>query len=80
MSQMVSHEDNKVTAITNRFALFREFVISTIKLVYNEYYWDPKKVASVDRWSLLGGHLCNKSSKRDMKLVVAIRRWSLNQF
>jgi hypothetical protein len=27
-------------------------------------------VAAVDRWSLVSGHLCNESSKWDLKIVV----------
>ena len=34
-------------------------------------------MAVVDRWSLFGGHLCNKCSKWDLKMMVVIDRWSL---
>ena len=27
-------------------------------------------LALVEKWSLFGGHLCNKSSKKDLKMVV----------
>jgi hypothetical protein len=39
-----------------------------VKLVYNDH--DPKIVAVVERWSLLRGHICYKSSKSDLKVVV----------
>ncbi len=51
----------------------------TVKLVYNDHPWDSKIVAVVDRWSLLRGHLFNKSSIWDLKIVVAIWRWSFAQ-
>ncbi len=47
---------------------------STVKLVYNDHPWDPKKVAVVDRWSLFSGHLCSKSLKWDLKIVVVTDR------
>ncbi len=40
---------------------------TTVKLVYNDHYWDSKIVAVVDRWSLFKGNLCNKSSKGETK-------------
>jgi hypothetical protein len=51
--------------------------LSTFKPLYNDHPWDPKIVVVVDRWSLLKGHLCNKSSKCDLIMVVVIDRWSL---
>ncbi len=39
--------------------------------LYNDNPWD-KKGALVDRGSLFSGHLCNKSSKWDLKMVVVI--------
>ncbi len=56
--------------------------ISTVKPVYTDKPWDPKKVASVEKWSLFMGQLYYKSLKRDLKggryrHVVAIQRWSL---
>jgi hypothetical protein len=50
---------------------------STVKLLYNDHPWDPKKVAVVDRWSLFSGHLCSKSLKWDLKIVGVTDRWSL---
>ncbi len=36
-----------------------------------------KIVAVVHSWSLFRGHLCNKSSKWDLKIVVIVDRLSL---
>ncbi len=44
--------------------------LSTVKAVYNDHFWDQKIVAVVDRWSLFRGHLCNKSSKWDLKMEM----------
>ncbi len=41
---------------------------STVKPVYNDHPQDPKKVVVVDRWSLLRGHLCYKTSNWDLKM------------
>ncbi len=46
----------------------------TVNFVYNNHPWDPKIVAVVDRCSLFRGHLFNKSSQRDLKMVVVIKR------
>jgi hypothetical protein len=51
--------------------------INTVKPVYNDHPRDPKIVAVVDRWSLLGGHLCYKRSNWDLKTVAVVDRWSL---
>jgi hypothetical protein len=40
---------------------------TTVKLVYNDRYWDSKIVAGVDRRSLFKENLCNKSSKGETK-------------
>jgi hypothetical protein len=37
----------------------------------------PKKVAVVDRWSLFRGHLYNKTSVWDLKIVVVVDMWLL---
>ncbi len=50
--------------------------LNTVKPVYDDQPRDSKIVAVVDRWSLFRGHLCNKSSECDYKMVVDIRRWS----
>ncbi len=50
---------------------------NTVKHAYKDYPWDPKTVAVVDRWSMFGGYLSNKSSKWDLEMVVVIDRWSL---
>jgi hypothetical protein len=36
-------------------------------------------VAVADNWSLLRGILCYKSSKRDLKIMTIIDKWSLTQ-
>ncbi len=41
--------------------------VITVKLVYNDHFWDPKKVVAVGTRSLFGDHLCNKSSKYYLK-------------
>jgi hypothetical protein len=43
---------------------------NAVKRVYNDHPRDPKIVVVADRWSLFRGHLCNKSSIRDHKMVV----------
>ncbi len=58
--------------------------IFTVKPVHNDHPCFPKKVAIVDRWSLLGGHLDIKGLIRlqnsgRCRQVVAIWRWSLAQ-
>jgi hypothetical protein len=49
----------------------------TVKPECNDHRRDPKIAAVVDKFSLFRGHLCNKSSKWDHKMVVVIDRWSL---
>ncbi len=49
----------------------------TVKPVYNDHPWDPKIMAVIHSWSLFRGHLYNKSSKGDLKLVVVGDRLSL---
>jgi hypothetical protein len=44
--------------------------VHTVKPVYNDHPWDPEIVVVVDKWSLFRGHLCNKSFKRGLKMVV----------
>jgi hypothetical protein len=41
----------------------------------------PSNLSStlVDRWSLFRGHLSNKSSNWDLKMMVVIDRWLLAQ-
>ncbi len=36
-----------------------------------------QKMAVVDRWSLFRGHLCEKNSNWDLKIVAVIDRWLL---
>jgi hypothetical protein len=51
----------------------------TVKPVCNDYPWGPIKVPVVERWSLFRGHLCDKSSNSDLKMMAVIDRWSLAQ-
>ena len=68
------HFKTKIVPTVFRSLYLPSFVFGvlyfTIKPVYNDYPWDPKKVAVVDRWSLFRSHLCSKSSKWDFKTVV----------
>jgi hypothetical protein len=43
-------------------------------LYVNDHPWNPPKVAIVDKCSLFGGHLSNKSSKWDLKIAVIIKQ------
>ena len=58
---------------------------NTVNPGYNDHPWDPKIVVVVDRWSLLRGHLCYKSSNKGSqngsryRQLVAVWRWSLTQ-
>jgi hypothetical protein len=58
------------------------FLVNTVKRVYNDQPWDPKRVAAVARWSLFRGYLCYKSSKGPhnggrYRQVIVIRMSSL---
>ena len=58
--------------------VFWKTILSTVKLLYNDYPWDPKTAAVVNWWSLFGGHLCTISSKRGYKGWSLYQdRWSL---
>ncbi len=60
----------------------KKFQLQTVKLLYSDYLWDPKKVKKVavaDRWSLFRGHFCGKSTLWDLKMVVVVDRWSYAQ-
>ncbi len=46
------------------------FLVYSQTCVQRRQPWDPEKVAVVDKWSLFSGHLCNKSSKGDLKRVA----------
>jgi hypothetical protein len=48
---------------------------STVKPVYNDHARDPKIVADVDRCSLFRGHLNNKTSNWDLKIMVVVDMW-----
>jgi hypothetical protein len=50
---------------------------STFKLMYNDHLRVLKIVAIVERWLLLGGYLCYKSSNWDLKIVAVVDRWLL---
>jgi hypothetical protein len=51
---------------------------STFKPVYNNYLWDTKYwYIVVDKWLLFRGHLCNKSFKWGLEIVVVVDKWSL---
>ena len=47
---------------------------NTVNPGYNDHPWDPKIVVVVDRWSLLRGHLCYKSSNKDLKMAAVTDR------
>jgi hypothetical protein len=49
----------------------------TVKHEYNDHPTDPIMVAVVDRCSLFRGRLYFKSANWDLKIVVAVDRWSL---
>jgi hypothetical protein len=55
----------------------QELKKNTVKPVYNDHPCYPKIVAFVSRWSLFKGHLYNKTSIWDLKIVVVVDRWSL---
>ena len=76
---------------SNSFLLNHSFskIANTVKPVYNDHPRDPKIVSVVDRWSLFRGHLCNKNSKWNTKMmgrfwqvgvrylkVAVVDRWS----
>ncbi len=44
----------------------------TVKPMYKDHTRNPKILAVVDRWSLIRGHLCFVSSRRDPEMMVAI--------
>ncbi len=49
------------------------FKVDAVNLVYHGHPWDPKIVAIEaigERWSLLRGFSCYKSSKRDLKMIL----------
>ena len=71
---------------------FKHFIIIklcnmsyTVKPVYNDYPWNPKIVAVVERWSLFRGSFLLSKLKMwpqnggRYRQVVAIWRWSLAQ-
>ena len=70
---------NRVEADPNIY--YQKCFECTVKPVYNDDPRDPKIVAVVDRWSLLRGHLCYKSSEWNLTIVAVyvIDRWSLAQ-
>jgi len=45
---------------------------STVTPIYNDYPWDPKRVAIVDSWSLLRCHLGYYGSNWDLKIVGSL--------
>ena len=49
----------------------------TVKPVFNDHPWVPKRVAVVDWWSFFRGHLSYKNSKCGPKKMVVVSRWSL---
>ncbi len=70
-NQNIKVEKNKATW---KLYFEEDLKRDTVKPVYNDHPRDPKIVAAVDRWSLFGGHLCNKRSYRDLKIVVVVDR------
>ena len=57
-----------------------KFVLEELKRMksnFNFNLWDQKVVAVVDRFLLFGGHLCNKSSTRGLKMAANLDKWSL---